>query len=878
MARSGIAAAFLPLFLACALRGQASPGDGTPVAQWLPGLGSPDMGWTVNALAPGDLGDGPALFAGGRFQTAGGVPAERVARLTGDNWAPLGSGMNGEVHAVAVLDLGGGPALYAGGSFNLAGGVPAANIARWEGSAWAPLGAGCAGGAVHALAVFDDGGGPALYAAGNFTTAGGLPATRIAKWNGAAWSALGSGVNDLVRCLLVHDDGSGPALYAGGEFDVAGGVTAWGLARWNGAAWSAVWSGAGAPGVGSGVAGWVYAMAEWNPGGGTPRLYVTGSFLGAGLSAANGVARWNGVNWAGVGSGITGLGYALLVHDDGGGEALYVGGDFHLAGGASANRIARWDGTAWTPLGTGFNTLSRALAEYDAGDGPRLHAGGEFTTAGGLSTAYFSRWDGNAWRPVGQGLDGHAIALEVFDGGSGPELYAGGTFTKGAGAALKGIGRWDGAGWAPLASGLSGSAAAAFALTVFDDGGGPDLYVGGDFTSAGGVAASRIARWDGAAFTPLGAGLNDQVRALRVFDDGGGPALYAGGWFTASGATSTLRLAKWDGAAWTAVGGGTNNWVYALEVHDDGGGPGLYVGGGFTLAGGAPFDRLARWRGGAWSAVGGGVSSWVYVLRSRDEVGGPALYAGGQFTSAGGVPAAKIARFAGGAWSALGSGMNNDVKDVEWFDDGSGAGPRLHAAGWFTSAGGVPATYMARWDGAAWSAVDGGLNNVAEALQLFDEGTGAGPALFVSGNFKTAGGLGAGGLARRGVLPPPTAWEDLGFALPGTGGAPLLAGSGTLEAGSANAVELSAAAPLAPAALFVALASTPAPFQGGTLVPFPALLLVFASSDGAGAIPLPFVMPPGVPPGTGLWLQWAIQDAGAAQDVALSNALRGLVP
>ncbi|MFH0983162.1 MAG: hypothetical protein V2A79_16705, partial [Planctomycetota bacterium] len=44
---------------------------------------------------------------------------------------------------------------------------------------------------VWALTVFDDGTGPALYAGGGFTTAGGVSANYIAKWNGTQWSALG---------------------------------------------------------------------------------------------------------------------------------------------------------------------------------------------------------------------------------------------------------------------------------------------------------------------------------------------------------------------------------------------------------------------------------------------------------------------------------------------------------------------------------------------------------------------------------------------------------------------------------------------------------------------------------------------------------------
>ena len=58
---------------------------------------------------------------------------------------------------------------------------------------------------VNALAVS----GTNLYAGGYFTTAGGVPANNIAKWDGSAWSALGSGMAWL-RSLC---------LCAGGERD-----------------------------------------------------------------------------------------------------------------------------------------------------------------------------------------------------------------------------------------------------------------------------------------------------------------------------------------------------------------------------------------------------------------------------------------------------------------------------------------------------------------------------------------------------------------------------------------------------------------------------------------------------------------------------------
>ena len=138
------------------------------------------------------------------------------------------------------------------------------------------------------------------------------------------------------------------------------------------------------------------------------------------------------------------------------------------------------------------------------------------------------------------------------------------------------------------------------ALTVFDDGGGPALYAGGSFTTAGGISANRIAKWDGTSWSALGTGLGGWVRALTVFDDGGGPALYAGGDFTTAGGVDANYIAKWDGASWAPLStgmGGTIGFpgVYALAVFDDDGGPALYAGGGFTTAGDNVSAYFAKW-------------------------------------------------------------------------------------------------------------------------------------------------------------------------------------------------------------------------------------------------------------------------------------------
>ena len=126
--------------------------------------------------------------------------------------------------------------------------------------------------------------------------------------------------------------------------------------------------------------------------------------------------------------------------------------------------------------------------------------------------------------------------------------------------------------------------------------------------------------------------------------------------------------------------------------------------------------------------------------------------------------------------------------------------------------------------------------------------------------------------------PPVSAWIDQGCALAGVSGDPLLVGTGSLTDGSSNSADLSNAAPSATAGLFIALSSTPVPFKGGTLKPFPFFEPSLLTTSAAGTISVPFVMPPGVPAGTELWVQWAIQDAAAVSGVALSNAILGVTP
>ena len=110
---------------------------------------------------------------------------------------------SGTLATLAVFDDGGGPGLYVTGDFDYAGEGPAAGIAMWNGSLWWPLGSGLGQtGDGRELKVFEDqsGGGPALFVAGDFSWAGGIPTPRVARWDGASWSGLAPDRSSQAPC------------------------------------------------------------------------------------------------------------------------------------------------------------------------------------------------------------------------------------------------------------------------------------------------------------------------------------------------------------------------------------------------------------------------------------------------------------------------------------------------------------------------------------------------------------------------------------------------------------------------------------------------------------------------------------------------------
>jgi hypothetical protein len=103
-----------------------------------------------------------------------------------------------------------------------------------------------------------------------------------------------------------------------------------------------------------------------------------------------------------------------------------------------------------------------------------------------------------------------------------------------------------------------------------------------------------------------------------------------------------------------------------------------------------------------------------------------------------GVPANYIAKWNGIAWSPLGLGMNGPVQAL------AVSGNDLFAGGGFTTAGGGSANRIAKWNGTNWSTLGSGMNQFGYVRAL----TVSGNDLFAGGHFTRAGGKASAYLAR----------------------------------------------------------------------------------------------------------------------------------
>jgi trimeric autotransporter adhesin len=508
------------------------------------------LGSGVNGAVHALTISGNVLYAGGGFTQAGGNAASSVAQwnIGTNTWSALSTGpYTGTTYALAMH----GAELIAGGSYANGDGT---SVYRWDGS-WHAMGTGTYS-TVDALNVNSHG----IYA--------GATSYAILRWDGSSWVQVGADLTGSqypkVFALAYAND----HLYAGGAFTAAGSTTAMRAADLNLAddSWSALFGGSGGNGLDGAVNTIVISGTD---------MYVGGEFTRAGPTAANYIAKWNGSSWSALGVGVDFHVLALALQ----GNTLYVGGRFTSAGGNPAHYIAQWNtgSQTWSTLSSNGREGVIDWVAALAITGTKVYVGGYFTRVGwpdGPATDYFGVWNTNTitWTTVNPGLKNYVDAVAVH----GTDVYVGGGFYPNGGSNFDGLARWNTVGAGNQWSGISGVGANVYALAAS----GNDLFVGGTFSPR----IKRLNMTDN-TWRPMSGGVyggvyGGIVYAIAAHADGD---VYVGGDFTGAGGRTAYNLARWNPACdfWLPVGTqGMNDRVLALATTTDQ----ALAGGRFSLA------------------------------------------------------------------------------------------------------------------------------------------------------------------------------------------------------------------------------------------------------------------------------------------------------
>ncbi|MFO0859450.1 MAG: hypothetical protein U0570_02755 [Phycisphaerales bacterium] len=649
-------------------------------AKWLPGEGIPGINGIVYATIfwdPDGSGPrGPQVVAGGNFSLAGNTACASIAMWEDNHWVRLGSGLSSSatVYSLAVDSEG---KLLAGGQ-NLFDGAKWTNIARWNGTAWGAVGSGVgsSGNPVNAIAVLPDG---RVVVGGSFAVSA-SQILNVAIWEDGTWKKLDAGLNDRVDSILAMPDGR---IVAAGGFSASGAKTMRAVAQWNGQAWEAMGNGLTS---GNGTVGRGSALTSLPNG----DILVAGKFDFAGGVEATNIARWNGLKWVGMNSAILGQfsqgGFAVGVMANGDVVAVLDNGNC---------RVMRLSNGTWSSVGGEFTLGSvRALVVSPSG---QIIAGGAHRRAGPHATFGISAWDGTRWtalgRGFGDGTSGRSIdAMVTLPNGN---LVVGGDFELPDSSATQSLAQWDGINWRPVGGSVNGRITA---LAVLPDGG---LVAGGVFSSIGSVSFLNIAKWDGQRWSSLGTGLPVAVRSMAVTPSGG---IVASGEFTTIDGITVNYIARWNGLKWEPLGAGLQTYASALAVTANGS---IVAAGGFATAGGVIVNYIARWDGLQWNSFGSGLRTYLssgefrLVVLANDDV----VVANGSLYSAGGINVAGVARWTGSQWKSMGNPQGN----ISSFG--------IHSSGvLLAGTGGTNALGMISWTGSSWKSfgkVDGSPNVLA---------------------------------------------------------------------------------------------------------------------------------------------------------------------
>lgn len=520
--------------------------------------------------------------------------------------------------------------------------------------------------------------------AGHSILQGGASVRGLARWSGEEWSGLPDGIgpwmNGSVSALAVIGD----ELYIGGGFYSSAGYQ--NIVRWDGDSLEP---------LGDDTVGFpndsVLVIAEHDG-----AIYVGGLFTEVNGASSVGLARWDGIQWDALDTGLDHHASVWITDLASIPEGLLVVGRFSQADGMDLNHVAIWDGIEFHPIisaaETGFDGAALSIGQLNND----IYFGGLFSRAGGELTNQIVRWDRSDWNRLtdidGQGISGEVEAILV----TGEGVYFGGQFLSAGNTEVVNLAFWNGEEWNSLGLPDPDAVYGPVSALAHD---GTNLYVGSGWIRGfdGSAPSANVSRRDGESWTAMRAGVYGNVRTLQ----GVGGVIYKGGTFTVDGQSFNHGVAYWGGAQWVSLDTSDERPLSARQIIDHNGQ--VTVAGSFPAPHPESTRSIGIWTGDGWETVpesGDDLDNWgVTSIASAPE----GLYIGGSFTGREDMLVNRVARWDGNQWHALRhwayTGVNNIVESVT-YSDGS-----LYVTGRFTRAGGVRASRIAKWDGHRWFAL-----------------------------------------------------------------------------------------------------------------------------------------------------------------------------
>ncbi|GAA5527334.1 Ig-like domain-containing protein [Herpetosiphon gulosus] len=492
------------------------------------------------------------LYIGGYSEQINDQPSGLVFRWDGAQLHSVAEGIYGAVFSMLSRPDG----LYLGGTFSLNG--QRTSLIHWNGAEWQSV-----GGGVYGIVMDVEWANDQLYISGQFTSTLEPTMKNVAAWNGTSWNTFGTGIVSPTHNLAMLDGD----LYALSRTSRPFPYTPiFHLQRWDATHWTTLSNASG----NNLLLNWSrfpdVVLVNYQQ-----ELFAFGTigFVDRNeqtLRWGDSALRWRGDRWeAMTPNGISTMELALAVD----GEDVYAASSRMVWGNGHASLAHLTPNNQWQLLiayESQQQQYAQALQKYQQSffsiDSNKLY-----------------QVVNNAWVRIGSALVNSLAQANNL-------LYVAGNFEQFNGVTAHNLVTWDGSQWQAL------NTPASFDQVVIVEAYGNNVYISDGF---------QLARWDGSQWTTLATNV---VNIGEVEPTANG--VYIAGTFSSVGGVTASKIAYWNGTAWSGLTGEIDGSIYDLETGADG----LYVAGWFRgIINGIYSPGILRWDGTAWHGLEGGVRS-----------------------------------------------------------------------------------------------------------------------------------------------------------------------------------------------------------------------------------------------------------------------------